>query len=236
VAVLRRSRFGRRLIALRDSEAAYATLGGNLLLAKALVFALASGIAGLGGALYGMQLQSISATQFNLVAGLPIFLVAVVGGLGAVGSGLFTGTAFVGPINALIAIAPWSQNAVALLPGLAGVGLGRNPDGVVPTMRSDWTPVARDRIALPALVVGIAAAWVLRLADVINGWVFCGAALVLALALRGWAAARQRAALAGSADSVEAVAPEEVPVEWLGIRRAWRPEDEEVLARGIAAG
>ncbi|TDT98366.1 branched-chain amino acid transport system permease protein [Streptomyces sp. 846.5] len=236
VALLRRSRFGRRLIALRDSEAAYATLGGNLLLAKALVFALASGIAGLGGALYGMQLQSISATQFNLVAGLPIFLVAVVGGLGAVGSGLFTGTAYVGPINALIAIAPWSQNAVALLPGLAGVGLGRNPDGVVPTLRTEWAPVARDWIALPALVVGIAAAWVLRLADVINGWVFCGVALVLALPLRGWAAARQRALLAASADPVEAAEPEDVPVEWLGIRRAWRPEDEEVLARGIAAG
>ena len=32
VAALRRGRFGRRLIALRDSEAAYATLGGSLLL------------------------------------------------------------------------------------------------------------------------------------------------------------------------------------------------------------
>ena len=43
VAALRRGRFGRRLIALRDSEAAYATLGGSLLLARVAVFALAAG-------------------------------------------------------------------------------------------------------------------------------------------------------------------------------------------------
>ncbi|WNM31800.1 hypothetical protein RKE30_15990 [Streptomyces sp. Li-HN-5-11] len=34
VAALRRGRFGRRLIALRDSEAAYATLGGRLLVTR----------------------------------------------------------------------------------------------------------------------------------------------------------------------------------------------------------
>ncbi len=66
VAVLRRGRFGRRLIALRDSEAAYAMLGGNLLLAKVAVFALAAGIAGLGGALYAMQQQSITAGAVQL--------------------------------------------------------------------------------------------------------------------------------------------------------------------------
>ena len=55
VAWLRRGSFGRSLIALRDSEAAYATLGGRPLASKVLVFALSAAIAGLGGALYGMQ-------------------------------------------------------------------------------------------------------------------------------------------------------------------------------------
>ena len=91
VALLRRGRFGRRLIALRDSEAAYAMLGGNLLLAKVAVFALSAGIAGLGGALYAMQQQSITAVQFSFQAGLPIFLLAVVSGLASVGSGLSAG-------------------------------------------------------------------------------------------------------------------------------------------------
>ncbi|WP_405735409.1 ABC transporter permease [Streptomyces sp. NBC_01537] len=227
VAALRRGRFGRRLIALRDSEAAYATLGGNLLVAKVLVFALAAGIAGLGGALYGMQQQSVTAEQFSLLAGLPIFLVAVVGGLGAVGGGLFTGTALIGPMNVLTAVAPWSQNLVAVMPGLAGLGLGHYPDGVVSGLRSRWEPVARDRIALPALLCGLALAYSLWLGDAINGWTFFGGSLVLALALRGWATTRQAAATA--------IAEPEIPVEWWGVRRAWRPEDEEVMDRGIAA-
>ncbi|WP_329320940.1 branched-chain amino acid ABC transporter permease [Streptomyces sp. NBC_01262] len=228
VAALRRGRFGRRLIALRDSEAAYATLGGNLLVAKVLVFALSAGIAGLGGALYGMQQRTVTAEQFSLLAGLPIFLVAVVGGLGAVGGGLFTGTALIGPINVLTAVAPWSQNLVAMLPGLAGIGLGHYPDGVVSGLRGRWEPVVRDRLALPVLLGGLALAYALWFGGTINGWTFFGGSLVLALALRGWATTRQAAAATVGAEP-------EIPVEWWGVRRAWRPEDEEVMDRGIAA-
>ncbi|MFA1546209.1 branched-chain amino acid ABC transporter permease [Actinomadura chokoriensis] len=226
VAVLRRGRFGRRLIALRDSEAAYATLGGNLLAAKVAVFALAAGIAGLGGALYGMQQRSITPEQFNLVAGLPLFLVAVIGGLGAVGNGLFAGTALVAP-NALLGLAPWTQNLIALLPGLAGMGLGHNPDGIVPMFRRRWEPLAGDGIVLPALLCTLAVAWLLRLAGAIDGWtLFCGS-LIVALVFRALAEARH----------ARTVAPEpDVPVEWWGVRRAWRPGDEEVLARGVAGG
>jgi branched-chain amino acid transport system permease protein len=224
VAALRRSRVGRRLIAMQDSEAAYATLGGNLLLAKVLVFALSAGIAGLGGALYGMQQGSITADQFNFVAGLPIFLVAVVGGLGAVGSGLFAGTAIAGPLTVLIRILPSSQNLVAMLPGLAGVGLGRSPQGVISGLRHSWAPVARDRRALGVLLAGVALGWLLWLANAIHGWEFFGGLLVLALALRRYAAARQ--AEPAGVD----------PLEWRGIRRPWRVEDGEVLDRGIAGG
>lgn len=224
VAWLRRSGIGRRLIALRDSEAAYATLGGNLLVAKVLVFALAAGIAGLGGALYGMQQRSITAEQFNLVAGLPIFLVAVIGGLGAVGGGLFSGTAFVGP-NILLGLASWTQNVISVLPALAGMGLGHSPEGIIARFRRDWEPLGRDRIALPALLAALALGWVLRLSDLINGWTFLLGSLVLAYALRGYASARQ----------APKTAPD-VPVEWWGVRRPWRTQDGEVLARGIAGG
>ncbi len=185
VAALRRGRFGRRLIALRDSEAAYATLGGSLLLARVAVFALAAGIAGLGGALYAMQQQSVTAIQFSLVAGLPLFLLAVVGGLASVGDGLFTGAMAGGAFTALVEVAPWSANLAALLPALAGLGLGRNPDGLVPALRG------AGHTALARLTPG-----------------------------------RRPAAHAEP----------EVPVEWWGLRRDWRPEDGEVLARGIAGG
>ncbi|HEX9030998.1 MAG TPA: inner-membrane translocator [Streptosporangiaceae bacterium] len=225
VAALRRGRFGRRLIALRDSEAAYAMLGGNLLLAKVAVFALAAGIAGLGGALYAMQQQAVTAQQFSFVAGLPLFLVAVVGGLASVGNGLFTGTAYAGPLNAIVAVAPWSANLVAMLPGLAALGLGSNPDGIIARLRRDWEPVARNRIALPALLCGLVLVWLLRLTHLIGGWLFAGGVALVALALLGYARARQAAA-----------GEPETGVEWWGVRRAWQAEDEKVLNRGVAAG
>lgn len=224
VARLRRGRFGRRLIALRDSEAAYATLGGNLLVTKVLVFALSAGVAGLGGALYGMQQRSITADQFSLVAGLPIFLVAVIGGLGAVGLGLFAGTAFLGP-NLLIGLAARTQNIVSLLPALAGMGLGHSPQGLISRFRQEWEPLGRDRTARLLLPGALATGWVLRLAGLINGWTLLLGSLAVAYALRSWAAARQ-------APKAEA----DVPVEWWGVRRPWRPQDGEVLARATAGG
>jgi branched-chain amino acid transport system permease protein len=71
----------------------------------------------------------------------------------------------------------------------------------------------------------LALLWVLRLGDLINGWTFLGCSVAAGVALRIWATARQTAA----------PTEPEVPVEWWGLRRAWRPEDREVLARGLAA-
>ena len=230
VALLRRGRFGRRLIALRDSEAAYAMLGGNLLLAKVAVFALSAGIAGLGGALYAMQQQSITAVQFSFQAGLPIFLLAVVSGLASVGSGLSAGTLLIAPINMLIAVAPRLQNFTALLPGLAGIGLGRNPDGVVPYFRREWAPVLQHRIALALALAAGAALWVLRLVGAVNGWVLFWGVAAVAVALRIYVATRPQP----SAEPEPAQAT--VPPEWLGLRRPWRAEDEEVLDRAVARG
>jgi branched-chain amino acid transport system permease protein len=230
VALLRRGRFGRRLIALRDSEAAYAMLGGNLLLARVAVFALAAGIAGLGGALYAMQQQSITATQFTFEAGLPLFLVAVVGGLASVSAGLFAGFALVGSFAALVEVAPKASNLAALLPGLAGIGIGSNPDGLVPRLRRDGAPVARHRIALGvALGVG-ALLWGLRLAGVVNGWVLLWGAVAVAIVLRVWVSTRTAAVRPAGPAGVP------VPVEWWGLQRPWQEEDEEVLDRAVARG
>ena len=94
---------------------------------------------------------------------------------------------------------------------------------MVPLARRQWEPLARNRVALPALAGGLVLLWALRLGQVINGWLLFGGAVVLALAALGYATERQ-----ASSDAAQ------VPVEWWGVRRAWRPEDEEVLARGIA--
>ena len=53
VLAIRRSLFGRRLVAVNDSPAAYATVGLDIGFTKVAVFAMAAGMAGLAGALYG---------------------------------------------------------------------------------------------------------------------------------------------------------------------------------------
>ncbi|CAI7980621.1 MULTISPECIES: ABC transporter permease [unclassified Parafrankia] len=225
VAWLRRGRFGRQLIALRDSEAAYATLGGNLLRSKVAVFAMSAGIAGLGGALYGMQQRSVTAEQFGLVAGLPLFLIAVIGGLTSVGNGLFSGAALGGSFPVISAAGTFAQNITSVLPGLAGLGLARNPDGAVPEMRAGAEPLGRNKPVLAGLIGVLVVLWVLQLGDVLDGWLTFSLALVLIVAAQTYAQVRE-------AKPVES----DVPVEWWGVRRAWRREDEEVLARGIAGG
>ncbi|MFF0224057.1 ABC transporter permease [Streptomyces sp. NPDC004629] len=222
VAALRRGRFGRRLIALRDSEAAFATLGGRLLGAKIAVFALSAGLAGLGGALYGMQLQTVTAEQFNLVAGLPLFLIAVVGGLGAVGTGLFAGVAFVVPTQLLADLGSWAHDLSALLIALAGMGLAHSPAGVVPRLHAEWQRLVRERTLLPVLLGVLALCWLLAATGAVSGGLALVAALAAALVCNARASRRRET-------------DRDVPVEWWGVRRPWRPEDGEVLNRATAA-
>ncbi|GHB60276.1 hypothetical protein GCM10010306_062320 [Streptomyces umbrinus] len=225
VAWLRRGAFGRGLIALRDSEAAYATLGGRPLAAKITVFALSAAIAGLGGALYGMQQRTVTAEQFNLVANLPVFLVAVIGGLGAVGAGLFTGIAYVAPPHLLGHFGDWAHDVSTLMIALAGMGLAHSPAGIVPRLRTEWTILVHDRLLFPVTGGVLALLWALYATGLIGGAVFLIAAVTVATALRIRATARQ----AGPRLATD-------PVEWWGIRRPWRADDREVIARGIAAG
>ncbi|MFD0901958.1 branched-chain amino acid ABC transporter permease [Actinomadura sediminis] len=219
VVALRRGFFGRRLIAMRDSEAACATLGGRLLVTKVAVFALSAGIAGLGGALFGMQARSITPDHFTLVTGLPIFLLVIIGGMAAVGSGFFAGVNLAGIMHAITALWPGAHHVSSLLVGLAGIGMGRHPEGVVPHFRESWNPLRRFWVPLAAIAGTL---WGLRLLDAVNGWVLTFGTAAAALALRGLARPRTPK---GAAD---------VPLEWRGVRRPWLPADREEVLDGLA--
>src|SRR5262245_46467981 len=103
VAWLRRGAFGRRLLAMKDSPAACATVGMNLMFTKLAVFAISAGIAGIGGAILGGQAQSTNPQNWEFSSGLPIFMVAVVGGIARIGGPLFAGISLAG----LAAIPTW---------------------------------------------------------------------------------------------------------------------------------
>jgi branched-chain amino acid transport system permease protein len=131
LVAIRRGEFARRLLAMKASPAACVTLGLNLTRTKVEVFALSAAIAGLGGALLGAQSNSVSPDSFRFLQGLPIVLLAVVGGIGAVGGALFGGLIYAFTFFILPDIAPSLKDILTLGPALAGISLGRNPNGAV---------------------------------------------------------------------------------------------------------
>ncbi len=185
---LRRSSYGRQLTAMKDSPAACATLGLDLTRLKLSVFTLSAAIAGFGGALMASHLRTIQEdSPFSSFNSLGLFMLTVVGGIGAV-SGALIGGVFLGALF-LVMSEFWDKMAADyesfswlftflgdfftfLGVGMAGIGLGRNPSGIASQMAEGYA-VLRDPRNRPVLVGGfvlIVAVWTLRVVDVIDGW------------------------------------------------------------------
>ncbi|MBW1880635.1 MAG: branched-chain amino acid ABC transporter permease, partial [Deltaproteobacteria bacterium] len=82
---VRRSRTGRAMMAVRDSDLAAAALGVNPAGAKVLSFGLSSFLAGIAGAMFGFQMQYITVEPpFDLVMSVEYIAMIVLGGIGTV--------------------------------------------------------------------------------------------------------------------------------------------------------
>jgi len=235
VAAVRWTSFGRQLVAMRDSEAACATLGLNLVWPRVAVFMLSAGIAGLGGALYGMQLGTVSPERFNLISGLPLFMLVVVGGAGLVGGALFAGIALYGLIPLTSALGPFITKVNAVSPGLMGIGLGRNPSGAVPLIAEGLKPLRHDPPVLGAMVAAMAAVYAGRLADVYANWPFVLLLVAVFMVANAVAGRRARPTVADRA----AVSPAVEDLDWVGITTPWTARhlarlDEEFAADGLS--
>ncbi|GIS39422.1 MAG: hypothetical protein Ct9H90mP11_07420 [Acidimicrobiales bacterium] len=185
---LKRSSYGRQLSAMKDSPAASATLGLNMLRLKLSVFTLAAAIAGFGGALHASNLRAIQEdAPFTVFEGLGLFMLTVVGGIGYVSGaligGILYGTAFIvmGDFWAKLATDGIASIGfyfphdffLFLGPAVAGIGLGRNPNGIAAKylrIPSPWEA----RITTNSGNHGdiIISVWVLRVSEVIDGWTF----------------------------------------------------------------
>jgi branched-chain amino acid transport system permease protein len=235
VVWLRRSRFGYRLVAMKDSEAACATLGLNLTGTKLAVFAISGAIAGVGGALYGGLLGSINPERFSFIEGLPLFMLTVVGGIGAVGGALFAGIGLAF-FPLIPKIAPeWFTDVIPLrslvlvLPATLGIGLGLNPSGIVRDLGRRWSPIVRQRPVLVGLVGTEIVIYALALLDLYRGWwwvLFSLVALVAAPPIAESIEARSAVVADLVAEDVE---PEDVPYELVGIVRPWSEADRDRL-------
>lgn len=91
---LLRSRPGRALQTLRDSEVAASVMGVNVQGYKARIFMVSSMYAGLAGVLYALSIGSIAPESFGLFVSFQYLAMIVLGGLGSVG-GAVLGALFV---------------------------------------------------------------------------------------------------------------------------------------------
>jgi branched-chain amino acid transport system permease protein len=80
---LRRARFGRVLISLRDNEKAAQALGVPNVKMKLLAFATSGFMAAVAGALYAYHQQQLRADRFPAETSLLIFSMVVIGGMGS---------------------------------------------------------------------------------------------------------------------------------------------------------
>jgi branched-chain amino acid transport system permease protein len=129
VGALRRGPFGRRLVAMSDSQAACATVGMSITRTKLTIFILAGGMAGLAGALYGGMSRTVSFSQFNFVQSLLLFVAVALAGItilsGSVQAGI--GLAVIPLVAQHI---PSVSGFTYILIGVGIVAVGRNPYGL----------------------------------------------------------------------------------------------------------
>jgi branched-chain amino acid transport system permease protein len=88
---LRRSPFGRRMLAVRSNERAAAVNGINVTATKLQAFALSAFIAGIGGGVLAYQLGAIAFDRFSPMASITLLAIAYIGGIATVGGAIAAG-------------------------------------------------------------------------------------------------------------------------------------------------
>jgi branched-chain amino acid transport system permease protein len=124
VLAIRRSLFGRRLVALNDSQAAYATVGLNIGFTKVAVFAIAAGMAGLAGALYGTVQQVVGTSDFDIFPSIIFVLFVTVWSVRTVSG------AFLAAVTYVVLSQVW-MNGLGLFAGLGIILIGRAAGGIL---------------------------------------------------------------------------------------------------------
>jgi branched-chain amino acid transport system permease protein len=155
VAAIRRATIGQKMLAVRSNERAAAAAGIDVRRVKLTAFMVSALIAGICGALYAYNFQTVSSDLFGTVNSLVIIAYAYFGGITMITGALFAG---LGATQGLIpqAFDTWwgLSGNWALLIGAVGllVTLVGNPDGVVGT--AYWKRRAKKQRALAAAANG----------------------------------------------------------------------------------
>ncbi|MGP4005199.1 ABC transporter permease subunit [Streptomyces sp. 4N124] len=133
VANVRRSRSGRRLVAVRANERAAAALGIDVRAAKLYAFGLSSAIAALAGVLTGFRSTSVVLGDFASFDSITVLGLAVIGGVGFLVGPLFGATFAAGTVGARFGdlVLPGLSEWMPLIGGIILVlTLVGNQDGI----------------------------------------------------------------------------------------------------------
>ncbi|MCU1461158.1 MAG: livH 4 [Acidimicrobiales bacterium] len=128
VLALRRGKFGRKLVAMKDSPAACATLGIDLTFTKLAVFALSASLAGVAGVFFGGLRGQVGPNDFEMLQSLVLLLLVTISGISSVTGALMGGLTF-GLIPRLQQTFKSVRSLTYIGPGLGILGVGRNPYG-----------------------------------------------------------------------------------------------------------
>jgi ABC-type branched-subunit amino acid transport system ATPase component/branched-subunit amino acid ABC-type transport system permease component len=133
VALLRRSRLGSAMLAVRANERSAAGAGINVVRVKILAFAIGAFIAGLGGAMLGYKQGNLTFDPFDVLIGIGVFATAYLAGITSVSGGILAGMLAAGGIvyyaaTQWLGLGDWYGT-------ITGVGLVLtvvlNPEGIV---------------------------------------------------------------------------------------------------------
>ncbi|QFG24519.1 ABC transporter permease [Actinomadura sp. WMMB 499] len=197
LAALRAGGYGRRLAAMKDSPAATAMLGQDLVRLKLGVFMISAAIAGLGGILMSAATGTVAQENFTFTVSLSLLMLVVVAGIGYISGALFgglmagvggavlTGTfsdlalQHPGPADIFTALG----HLVMVLTALVGMGVGRNPSGVVHDIAEGYRAMRGAKPVLYGAGAFGAVLYALAVTGVIGSWTFSLVALCVVMLL-----------------------------------------------------
>jgi branched-chain amino acid transport system permease protein len=132
IAAVRRSTSGLALSAIRTSETGARSAGISVVRIKIAIWALAAGIAGIGGGMYVIYTGAALPQSFDTIIGLTWFAVVITNGRRSNNAALAGGLMIVLIPQIFATYLPTSWGPLpTLLFGVGAVLLARNPDGII---------------------------------------------------------------------------------------------------------
>jgi len=241
IIAIRRSAYGRMIVAMKDSPAACATLGLNITRLKLGVFMVSSAIAGLAGLMWAAERRTLpNNADFDGFQSLLLFMIAVVGGIGYV-SGAFIAGIFLSVLSVVMPnvfdklgsdypslhwlfVTVLGNFSHYVGPALVGIGLGKNPSGIAQQIMDGFRPLKKAPAATAIWVAAIVLLWAATWRGAVSNWHFAlisvGSLFIVPRIIMSVFEDR-------FAEEERAVAGEDLDL--IGIDRAFRASDRQVL-------